>query len=218
MWRQSDCPIVALDIDGTLGVYHEHFRRFASDWVGRELPGGYDGSVPFYKWLGISKATYRKCKLAYRRGGLKRSMPAYAGASEMTRTIRSRTNARIVICTTRPFLSFDDVEPDTLHMLKRQGIQYDYVISGEHKYRELVKLVGKERVVMVLEDQDDMLAQALSLGLPAVRARHTHNDVSTVEVEAEVADLYEATELALKRLWARRSDRYLAKERERKRK
>jgi len=142
----------------------------------------------------------------------------YDGAAEMTRTIRARTSARIIICTTRPFLSLDEVEPDTLHMLKRQGIQYDYVISGEHKYRDLVKLVGRERVVMVLEDQDDMLLQALSLGLPAVRAARVHNACSTVEVEAEVADLYEATELALKRLWVRRSDRYLARERDRKRK
>jgi hypothetical protein len=130
----------------------------------------------------------------------------------MTRTLRAQ-KVRVVICTTRPFLSMDEVEADTLHMLRRRGIQYDYVISGENKYRDLVKLVDKSRIIMVLEDQDDMLLQALSLGLPAVRARHAHNDASTVEVEAEVGDLTEATELALKRLQARRSDRYLAKER-----
>lgn len=216
-WLQTDCAIVALDIDGTLGVYHDHFRMFAEQWVGRQLPGGYDGSVPFNKWLGMSKETYRKCKLAYRRGGLKRSMPTYTGAAEMTRIIRVR-KARIIICTTRPFLSLDEVETDTLHMLRRQGIQYDYVISGEHKYRELVKLVDPERIVMVLEDQDDMLLQALSLGLPAVRARHAHNDASTVQVEHEVPDLKAATELALNRLTIYRGDKYRAKERERKRK
>lgn len=215
-WLQSDCPIIALDIDGTLGVYHDHFRLFAEGWVGRSLPGGYDGGVPFHKHLGMSKATYRKVKLAYRKGGLKRSMPTYAGASEMTRIIRQR-KGRIVICTTRPFLSLDEVEPDTIHFLKRQGIQYDYIISGENKYRDLVKLVDRDRILMVLEDQDDMLAQALSLGLPAVRARHAHNDASTLKVEHEVPDLKAATELALRRMAVRSGDRYRARERDRKR-
>lgn len=198
-WIQTDCPVVALDIDGTLGIYHAHFTKFASEWVGRELPHTYAGDVPFHKHLGISKETYRRCKLAYRRGGLKRSMPAYDGASEMTRTIR-KFGARIIVCTTRPFLSLEDVEPDTVHMLKRQGIQYDYLISGEHKYRELVKLVGKDRVVMVLEDQDDMLAQALRLGLPAVRAARVHNVGSSLEVEHQIVSLYEAQQIALERI------------------
>jgi len=216
-WLQTDCPVVALDIDGTLGPYHAHFTKFASEWVGRELPHTYDGSVPFNKWLGLSKPTYRRIKLAYRRGGLKRSMPAYEGAAEMTRLIRLR-KARIVICTTRPFLSLDEVEADTVHMLKRRGIQYDYIISGENKYRDLCKLVDKSRVVMVLEDQDDMLLQALSLGLPAVRAAGVHNFFSTVEVEAEVSNLEAATKLALTRIQMYSGDRHRAKERERKRK
>lgn len=215
-WIQTDCPIVALDLDGTLGPYHGHFTRFASEYVGRELPHSYDGSVPFNKWLGLSKPMYRKVKLAYRRGGLKRSMPAYEGAAEMTRIIRER-KARIVICTTRPFLSLDEVEADTVHMLKRQGLQYDYIISGENKYRDLCKLVDKSRVVMVLEDQDDMLAQALSLGLPAVRAQGVHNFYSTVQVEAEVSSLEAATKLALTRIQVYSGDRYRKRERDRKR-
>lgn len=216
-WLQTDCAVVALDIDGTLGAYHGHFTRFASEYVGRELPHSYDGSVPFNKHLGLSKPMYRKIKLAYRRGGAKRSMPAYEGAAEMTRIIRER-KGRIVICTTRPFLSMDEVEPDTVHMLKRQGIQYDYIISGENKYRDLVKLVDRERVVMVLEDQDDMLLQALSLGLPAVRAQGVHNYGSSLAVEHEVANLRAATQLALTRMMVYRGDKHRAKERERKRK
>lgn len=215
-WIQSSCPVVALDIDGTLGAYHGHFTRFASEYVGRELPHTYKGDVPFNKHLGLSKPMYRKIKLAYRRGGLKRSMPAYDYASEMTRIIRER-KARIVICTTRPFLSMDEVEPDTVHMLKRQGIKYDYIISGENKYRDLCKLVDKSRVVMVLEDQDDMLSQAVSLGLPAVRFAGVHNYFSTVQVEAEVSTLRQATELALARIQMYSGDRYRARERDRKR-
>jgi len=215
-WLQEDSPIVALDYDGTLGVYHYHFTNFASEWVGRALPGGYDGGKPFYQHLGLSKETYRKCKLAYRRGGLKRSMPAYGGAAELTRIVRLR-KARVIICTTRPFLSLEDIEGDTVHNARRHGIQFDYMISGEKKYHELKKLVDPERIVMVLEDQDDMLAQATRLSLPAVRILRAHNDASILEVEHEVDSLQAATELALQRMAIRRSERYLASERERKR-
>lgn len=216
-WLQEDTPIVALDYDGTLVAYHWHFTNFASEWVGRDLPHGYDGTVPFFSHLGISKATYRRIKLAYRRGGLKRSVPAFGGASQLTRIVRVR-KARVVICTTRPFLSMEDIESDTVHNAKRHGIQFDYLISGENKYKELKRLVDPERIVMVLEDQDDMLAQALRLSLPAVRILRRHNEKSTLEVEHEVDSLEDATELALKRLQLRSSDRYLARERERKRK
>ena len=107
------------------------------------------------------------------------------------------------VCTTSPFLAYDNIEPDTVHNLKRHGVQHDYLLSGEHKYRDLCKVVDKSQIVMVLEDQDDMLAQALSLGLPAVRMRHAHNDKSSIELDAEVRDLQVATELALLRI-----DRY----------
>jgi hypothetical protein len=216
-WLQEDSPIVALDYDGTLVAYHYHFTEFASQWVGRELPHGYDGSVPFFKHLGVSKDTYRRIKLAYRRGSLKRSVPAFGGAAELTRQVRLR-KARVVICTTRPFLSMEDIEADTVHNAKRHSIQFDYMISGEHKYRELKRLVDPSRIVMVLEDQDDMLAQALRLSLPAVRILRRHNEESALEMEHEVDSLEAATELALMRMQARHSDRYLAKERERKRK
>jgi hypothetical protein len=73
-------PVVALDIDGTLLNYHSHFEAFAKQYFGIRADaylseGGYDARLPFYKYLGVSKVSYRKCKLAYRRGELKRSLP-----------------------------------------------------------------------------------------------------------------------------------------------
>lgn len=193
-------PIVALDIDGTLGEYYEHFLIFARAWSGKHnISTSYDGSVPMNKWCGMSKTMYRECKMAYRRGGLKRSMPTYSGARELTVAVRKR-GALVYICTTRPFLSLESVEPDTLHWLKRNGIQYDYVLQGENKYRDLARRVSKSRVVMVLEDLDEMLRQATSLGLPAVRRVNGHNLNSTLSVEAQVHSLPEAQGVALARI------------------
>lgn len=159
-------PVVALDIDGTLGDYHSHFLRFAEQWYGRPMPHPADinPGLPLYKFMKTSKATYRQCKLAYRQGGLKRSMPAYPGASMITRALR-RAGAEVWIATTRPYLRLDNIDPDTRHWLRRNNIQWDGVIYGQHKYRELVRIVGADRIACALDDLPEMYDQAESLGL-----------------------------------------------------
>lgn len=169
-------PIVALDIDGTLGDYHGHFTRFAERWTGRKMPDPdeINPGRPLYQHLGMSKATYRQCKLAYRQGGEKRSMPCYDGARELTVRVR-KAGAEVYICTTRPFLRLDNIDPDTRHWLRRNGIQYDGVLFGQHKYRDLVKIVGAGRVVAVLDDLPELCAQAASLGLEAYLRDQPYN-------------------------------------------
>lgn len=154
-------PVVALDIDGTLGDYHAHFLRFAEGWFGRPMPDPADinPGMPLHKFMAASKATYRQCKLAYRQGGLKRSMPVYPGARELSVGIR-KAGAEVWICTTRPYLRLDNIDPDTRTWLRRAGIQYDGVLWGENKYRDLAKIVGPARVVTVLEDLPALCAQA----------------------------------------------------------
>lgn len=161
-------PVVALDIDGTMGDYHSHFTRFAEQWTGRKMPdpSEINPGMPLYKHLGMSKATYRQCKLAYRQGGQKRSMPVYEGASELTRHIRRR-GAELWICTTRPYLRLDNIDPDTRHWMRRNRLQHDGVLFGEHKYRTLAKIVGKERVLFVADDLPELCEQARSIGLRA---------------------------------------------------
>jgi FMN phosphatase YigB (HAD superfamily) len=176
MNRFNNKPIVALDIDGTLGDYHGHFTRFAEQWTGRTMPDPHDINPgrPLYQHLGMSKATYRQCKLAYRQGGMKRSMPVYDGARELTVAIR-KAGAEVYICTTRPYLRLDNIDPDTRHWLRRNGIQFDGVLFGQHKYRDLVKFVGAERIVAVLDDLPELCAQAESLGLRVMLRDQPYN-------------------------------------------
>lgn len=186
-----NAPVVALDIDGTLGAYHQHFTKFAEAWTGKPMPSGAapTGGVPFHKHLGISKSTYRKVKLAYRQGGLKRSMPVYPQVGELTRLIR-RTGAQVWICTTRPYLSLDNIEPDTKHWLRdRAKAQFDNVLFGEHKYRDLVKAVGRDRVVMVIDDLPEMCDQAINVGLRTyVRTQPYNLDYARMGLAGRVSD------------------------------
>jgi len=169
-------PVIGLDIDGSLADYHGHFLRFAAGWLGREMPPPtkINPGVPLHKFMGVSKTTYRKIKLAYRQGGLKRSLPAYSGADDLSRTLRS-WGAEVVICTSRPYLQLGPVDPDTRHWLLRNRVQHDNLIWGERKYIDLVRLYGGERIVGVLDDLPRMIEQAEGLGLSALMMNQPYN-------------------------------------------
>lgn len=157
-------PIIALDIDNTLGDYHAHFLHFAENWFGKAMPhpGAINPGLPLYKFMGVSKARYREAKLAYRQGGWKRWMPAYPGASELTQDLRA-AGAEVWICTTRPYLRLDNIDPDTREWLRRNRIRYNAVLFGEHKYKELKRQAG-DRVVAVVDDLPEMLQAARQNG------------------------------------------------------
>lgn len=176
-------PVVALDIDGTLGDYHGHFLRFAEGWLGREMPdpSEINMGLPLHKFMRVSKARYRECKLAYRQGGLKRSMPVYPGAAQLTRALR-RNGAQVWICTTRPYLRLDNIDPDTKEWLRRNRIQYDAVLFGEDKYHELARQVPPERIIAVADDLPEYAEAAENLGIGPIYLRdQPYNAITPAE-------------------------------------
>lgn len=156
-------PVVAIDIDGTLGNYHQHFIDFAEDWLGVHLLSGdtirvwdlYDGAGPFRDWFtrtyDVDVTTFRQIKLAYRQGGLKRTMPVYDGAVDLSTDVRA-LGAELWLTTTRPHDRYDRVDPDTREWLRRNGIGHDALLFGEHKLDDLRERVDLNRVVAVLDD------------------------------------------------------------------
>jgi phosphoglycolate phosphatase-like HAD superfamily hydrolase len=176
MRSNGNGPIVAIDVDGTLGDYHGHFLRFAADWYGREMPdpAEINPGLPLHKFMRTSKATYRQCKLAYRQGGLERSMPVYDGANELCRSVR-KAGAELWLCTTRPYLKYDQLYKDTLHWLRRHRIPYDAVIHGPNKYRDLVRTVARDRVAAVLDDLPELITQADTIGLDTILRDQPYN-------------------------------------------
>jgi phosphoglycolate phosphatase-like HAD superfamily hydrolase len=158
-------PIVAVDIDGTLGDYHGHFLKFAADYLGR-LPRKdmqYTGDRAFSNFcedaFKISLTEYRAIKLAYRQGAQKRSMPIFYGAKDLCETI-ILLGAELWLTTTRPYLSLDTVVPDTEAWLERHRITYTNLLFDEDKYKQLRERVDQRRVVVVLDDLPEMLHAA----------------------------------------------------------
>jgi len=172
---RGDKPVVGLDIDGTLGNYHAHFLWFATHWFGREFPDPREVNpgIRLSTFMGIPHREYRECKLAYRQGGIKRFMPAYPFASELTRKIQ-KADALVWICTSRPYLRLDNIDPDTREWLRRNDIRYDAVIwegiedDDPSKYADLVDQVGVNRVVAAVEDLPEQINDAHRQGIRQV--------------------------------------------------
>ena len=168
----TDCneslrPVVAVDIDGTLGDYHGNFIGFAARYTDEPSQMvahwyDYDGSVPFNEWLGMSKEEYRLIKLAYRQGGMKRIMPLRDDAKNMMDML-VQENVEIWITTTRPYLRLDNIDPDTREWMRRHRLAYDYLLYDEFKYKQLHERVGSDRVAAVLEDDPEQVDMAEEL-------------------------------------------------------
>ena len=146
-------PVVAVDIDGVLGMYHTQFVQFAEWYVGYPLPSVYQymGDVEFSEYLGLDKAEYRQIKLAYRQGAIKRFMPKYTGATAFMNDLED-LDVEVWIASTRPWDRLDNIDPDTRHWLDRNKMPYDHLLYGDDKYEQLAQQVDPDRVIAVVED------------------------------------------------------------------
>lgn len=193
----SDCseiikPIVAIDIDGTLGDYHSHFLKFADAYLNavlRECPD-YTGGIGFKEWFmkayGCDESTWQTIKLAYRQGAQKRSMPSYPDAQWLVNNLRW-DNVEVWLTTTRPYLRLDGVDPDTRAWLEREGIEFDGLLYDEDKYNVLADRINPERVVAVLDDLPEMYdtaAQLFGKEVP-ILAKEDYNAAVTRPNEAD---------------------------------
>lgn len=172
----ANAPIVALDIDGTLAEYYKHFHWFAELYTQRSLPLEFHRQYrgEFSEALSLDKELYRQIKLAYRQGGMKRSIPEKDGAGSLVRAIRAKGVA-VWICTTRPWNRLDNIDPDTNFWINRNLGRVDGVIYGEEKYQDLLDIVGSRPILGVVDDLPENTLKARSLGLETILLSGDHN-------------------------------------------
>ena len=164
-------PVVAIDIDGTLGNYHGHFWDLRCEWLGVPVPDAtsYRGGDPYAHWFcdsyGVDITTFRTIKLAYRQGGMKRSMPVHEHSTGMMYSLAKQ--AEVWVTTTRPHDRYRGIDPDTVEWLRRHDIKYDGLLFDEDKFDELYRRVDAQRVVAVLDDEPGVLWQVVQ-GVPVL--------------------------------------------------
>ena len=170
-------PVVGLDVDGTLADYYEHFRWFAELYLQRPVSIDWEfaPTAEFSDALQLPKELYRDIKLAYRQGGMKRSIPVLDTRGEAVKTIRS-WGIQVWITTTRPWQRLDNIDPDTQFWLNHNLGRVDGVIYGEDKYLDLKDIVGPERILGIVDDLPENIVAAQSLGINAALAVGPHNE------------------------------------------
>lgn len=188
-------PIVVFDIDGTWADYHGAFHAFCRTyftdlpnpidpgdriWCGNGSACFWDGEGEFEDHIGITKAQYREAKLAYRQGGNKRWLYAWASMTELVHQVQGR-GCEVWVATTRPWSSLSNIDPDTQEWLRRQGVSVDGLLYGETKYHQLCETVDKERIVACIEDLPDQFDVAQALGLPVIQITRNHNSAPACE-------------------------------------
>lgn len=173
-------PVVAVDIDGTLGDYYEHFRSFAEGYWGRPMRRGWSGHGNWEDHLGMTRAEYRQAKLAYRQGGMKRNLPTYLGADYFMKQLKD-WNLEIWVATTRPWQRLDNIDPDTQWWLSRHGWTPQGLLYGDDKYEQLCQVVNRERVLLVVDDLAENLQRASECGLYGWQVSREQNRHASVK-------------------------------------
>lgn len=178
-------PVVAIDIDGTMGDFHLHFLKFATGYMYGQQSfsppvAAYDGSQSMKLWFcnyfNVGEDVWRDIKLSYRQGGMKRTMPSFGWGRRVTEACH-RAGAEVWVTTTRPYLRLDNVDPDTRFWLEQHLVTYDGLIYDEDKYSHLLRYVGAGRVVAVVDDLPEEFNKAARLfgnGVP-ILYRGYHN-------------------------------------------
>jgi len=169
-------PIICIDIDGTIAEYHDHLLTFCLSYynLGAQKISYWDGDGNFEDYIGITQEQYREAKLAFRQGGMKRTMPIIPGAARLARGARD-AGAEIWMTTTRPWQRLDNVDPDTREWLSRHGIPYDHLLYDEFKYERITELVDAGRIAAIIDDLPEQCHSARQSGLPVTMVARNHN-------------------------------------------
>jgi phosphoglycolate phosphatase-like HAD superfamily hydrolase len=174
-------PILAVDIDGTMADYYTHFRWFAELYTQRELAKcdqdhHWASTDHFGTVLGLEQHEYRTIKLAYRQGGMKRSIPKLDEHIEYIQALRG-LGIQVWVATTRPWQRLDNIDPDTQFWLDRNVGRVDGLLYGEDKYDQLVEIAEArgQKVLGVIDDLGANLERAAELGLNTAIRIGPHN-------------------------------------------
>lgn len=178
--------VVGLDIDGTQADYFRHFHWFAELYLQEPVYVDWSRGPEYSDALGIPKDVYRDIKLAYRQGGMKRSIPPMDDGTPFLVQHLREAGIMVVICTTRPWNRLDNIDPDTQFWIQRNLGRVDGVIYGEEKYEDLIDIYGHDRILGIVDDLPENIIRARQLELRTAIRTGDQNDYWFAEIPDDV--------------------------------
>ena len=126
--------IVALDIDGVLAEYPQHWIN----WVCSKKNNFYCFSDLKQMKDNIPYSEYLQLKEEYRLSGEKINISEIEGAREFANKLTEK-GYFIILLTARPVDKYPKVLEDTLQWLKKHQIHYDWFFMGKDKWSQVLK-------------------------------------------------------------------------------
>lgn len=145
----DDDKVVAVDIDGVLAKYPEHFIQFAEKKTGKDLSSIELTEYNLYGILAeiVSVETMKQIKHEFRDTGQLRDMGVYPEASAFTKKLK-KLGYTIVLLSARPYKEYPRIFSDTIAWLKKNDIKYDAIIWDENKEERIVNEFPKMKFMI----------------------------------------------------------------------
>lgn len=135
--------ICIIDIDGVLNTYPDCYLEF----VDKEYGYHFETLNEMKDWLGY--AEYKRIKEAYRTSGYKESLVVSSGAVEFMKHLKEQ-GYYIIILSARPVDRYNTLIMQTTNWLKKNEIEYDYLMFNGSKNLEIIQKF--DNVEFVVED------------------------------------------------------------------
>lgn len=154
-----DQKVVICDIDGVLSDYPCTFLNFVKERYKEDtghdlvLPATEVDNLNLYDYLRdtISPVDLKRYKKEYRQSGKIRDELVSPGSVEFLKELRKR-NYRVVLLTSRPFSSYQNLQLDTFIWLTRNCLEFDDLICDTKKRDKIIKILENSEISFMIDD------------------------------------------------------------------
>lgn len=162
----KDKNVVAIDIDGVLAPYPEHFLQYVNSKLNSNYDDYRDAKAEIEPLLLLD------LKTQYRESGLKAKMPVINGAKEFLSELRLR-GYYIILLSSRPIEKHPNLYYDTYYWLWVNGLQYNAIYFSEYKHIEIIKKVPN--LMFMVEDNLEYANQIAGRGYKVYLVDNRYN-------------------------------------------
>lgn len=153
-------PIAAIDLDGVLAAYPEHWLAFLAKQTGIQI-----GLDVFSLHTGngaIARHIYTRLKDEYRRSGQELQVPVLSGAVEFMRCLQ-QAQYQLVILSARPVDRYKRLYSDSIQWLRQRGIPFDFVVWDRDKEDRIIRELPMVR--FAVEDDPSNAIRVATAGI-----------------------------------------------------
>ena len=178
--------ICIFDIDGVLNNYPDCYV----DFVNEQLKENFNSLIEIKD--SICYSDYKYIKELYRTSGYKENLPVKLFAKELLQELKIR-GYYIIILSSRPVDKYNELIIQTTNWLKKNNLEYDYLMFGEEKHLDIIQKFGT--VEFIVEDNRKFANNIAKHGYKVYLLDNKYNQGETEESIKRIKSLNEIYEI-----------------------